>query len=99
MSESESTNTASAERRNTDRRNIGIEFNRRCYDRRDRAFVFLKTVYLSDTNAFGNTYFAKYFEWQGMARESFFNRVLFPDQQAFLASGIKLITAEAEHKY
>src|SRR5436189_1700927 len=87
---------AGAERRGPDRRNYDVDFDRRCFDRRDRAFVFQKTVYLSDTNAFGNTYFAKYFEWQGMVRESFFKRCLVSDYKAFIASGIKLITAEAE---
>ena len=89
------------ELRKVDRRHQDIEFDRRCFDRRDRAFVFNKTVYLSDTNAFGNTYFAKYFEWQGMARESFFERFLVPMQfqQKFFESGIKMITVEAEQKF
>ena len=88
-------------KRAAERRTSQIEFDRRCFDRRDRAFLFNKTVFLSDTNAFGNTYFAKYFEWQGMARESFFERFLVPleYQEAFLKSGIKMITVEAEHKY
>ncbi|SRR5258706_4862832 len=88
-------------KRKKDRRGAQVEFDRRCFDRRDRAFLFNKTVFLSDTNAFGNTYFAKYFEWQGMARESFFERFLVPMQyqEAFIKSGIKMITVEAEHKY
>lgn len=27
------------------------------------------SVYLKDSNAYGNTYFARYFEWQGICRE------------------------------
>ncbi|KHK55742.1 hypothetical protein PI87_11990 [Ralstonia sp. A12] len=29
-------------------------------------------VYLKDSNAFANTYFSRYFEWQGVARERWF---------------------------
>jgi len=87
------------EKRTADRRQSEVEFDRRCFDRRDGSFVFEKTVYLSDTNAFGNTYFAKYFEWQGMAREAFVKRCLVPDFKQLVATGIKLITAEAYHKY
>lgn len=95
----EKVQTQSTERRNKDRRVHVTDYDRRCFDRRDRAFVYEKQVYLSDTNAVGNTYFAKYFEWQGIVRESFFFRCLFPDPQAFAKSGIKLITAEAHMKY
>ncbi len=90
---------ASTERRSTDRRTGEVEFNRRCFDRRDKSFVYEKQVYLSDTNAVGNTYFAKYFEWQGIVRESFFFRCIFPDPAAFAQTGIKLITAEAHMQY
>jgi enediyne biosynthesis thioesterase len=87
------------EKRSADRRSQDIDFDRRCFDRRDGAFVFEKTVYLSDTNAFGNTYFAKYFEWQGMAREAFVKRCLVPNFQQMVSTGIKLITTEAHHTY
>lgn len=87
------------ERRSNDRRLQSVEFDRRCFDRRDGAFVFEKTVYLSDTNAFGNTYFAKYFEWQGMAREAFVKRCLVPDFRQLVMTGVKLITREAHHRY
>lgn len=60
--------------------------------------VFSRRVYLSDTNAEGNTYFANYFEWQGMAREDFF-RVAVPDHMELLRSGIKLITVSAWMKF
>lgn len=96
--ESNSLKSANEQRRQ-DRRVHQVEFDRRCFDRRDKAFVYEKQVYLSDTNAVGNTYFAKYFEWQGIVRESFFFKCLFPDPAAFAKSGIKLITAEAHMKY
>jgi enediyne core biosynthesis thioesterase len=63
-----------------------------------KEFIFEKTVYLSDTNAFGNAYFAKYVEWQGMTREAFF-RVIMPNQNFLIDSGIKLITARAAVEY
>ena len=63
-----------------------------------REFIFKKTVYLVDTNIFGNVYFAHYFEWQGMAREEFFKQI-FPDKDKFLQLGIKFITLEASVKY
>lgn len=89
----------SAEKRQVERRKQAIEFDRRSISRRMRCFYIVKTVYLSDTNAFGNTYFAKYFEWQGMAREAFLARHLVPDVSVLMKSGIKLITAEASHCY
>ena len=93
-------NSGSAdERRQSDRRTVAMDLDRRSYDRRKRCFLFRKTVYLSDTNAFGNTYFAKYFEWQGMAREAFLAKHLVPDATVLMTSGVKLITAEASHVY
>ena len=59
-----------------------------------KEFIFEKTIYLSDTNAFGNAYFSKYFEWQGMAREAFFRHIM-PNPNYLIDSGIKLITKRA----
>ena len=63
-----------------------------------KEFIFEKTVYLSDTNAFTNAYFAKYFEWQGMAREAFFRKIM-PNPNFLLESGINLITKRAAIEY
>ncbi len=63
-----------------------------------KEFVFEKTVYLSDTNAFGNAYFSKYFEWQGMAREAFFRKIM-PNPNFLMESGINLITKKAAIDY
>lgn len=63
-----------------------------------KEFIFEKTVYLTDTNLFGNTYFARYFDWQGMAREAFFKQLI-GDFNKFLQSRIKLVTIEAHIKY
>lgn len=61
-------------------------------------YTFHKTVYLTDTNAFGNTYFARYFDWQGMVREAYL-RVVVPNYLQMFATGIKWITAEAQMIY
>ncbi len=63
-----------------------------------KEFIFEKTVYLSDTNAFGNAYFAKYFEWQGMAREAFFREIM-PDPMYLMKTGLKIITVRAATEY
>lgn len=64
----------------------------------EKEFIYEKTIYLGDTNMFGNVYFAKYFDWQGEARESFINRVL-PNSISLFKSGIKFVTIEASMKY
>ena len=33
-------------------------------------------IYLKDSNAFMNTYFARYFEWQGVCRERWFHECI-----------------------
>lgn len=63
-----------------------------------KEFIFEKTVYLTDTNLYGNVYFARYFDWQGMAREEFFRQVVGEDNK-ILKMGIKLVTIEAHIKY
>lgn len=37
-----------------------------------QTFEHTLTIYLKDSNAYGNTYFARYFEWQGICRERWF---------------------------
>lgn len=64
----------------------------------EKEFIFEKTVYLTDTNLFGNAYFASYFDWQGMAREEFFRQVM-GDKNTFFQSGVKLVTIEASIRY
>lgn len=63
-----------------------------------KEFNFEKTVYLEDTNAFGNVYFARYFDWQGTAREEFFKQIM-PDPKSLMESGIKFITISASMEY
>lgn len=63
-----------------------------------REHLFQKRVFLTDTNAEGNAYFSRYFDWQGMAREDFF-RCAVPDHIEILKAGTKLITVHAWVKY
>jgi acyl-CoA thioesterase FadM len=41
-----------------------------------RGFVYRTLVYIGDATPFGQAYFARYFEWQGKAREEFFRAFL-----------------------
>lgn len=61
-------------------------------------FIFRRRVYLSDTNAQGNVYFARYFEWQGDAREEFFRSAV-PIHESFFSAGYRLLTVEASLEY
>ena len=61
-------------------------------------FVFEKVVYLGDTNAEGNVYFAKYFDWQGQAREAFVKDQI-PNIVDLMKSGLILITCEAYNNF
>ena len=63
-----------------------------------KEFLFSKTVFLTDTNAEGNSYFARYFEWQGMAREDYFRHAV-PDHMEIMKSGTKLITVHSWIKF
>ncbi len=54
------------------------------------------TVYLKDSNAYGNTYFARYFEWQGICRERWFYECVAPDLLQPL--GV-FITKQAQQDY
>jgi acyl-CoA thioesterase FadM len=65
----------------------------------EREFIFEKTVYLTDTNLFGNTYFARYFDWQGMAREAFFKEIIGNAYAVLMQAHIKFVTIEASIKY
>ena len=51
---------------------------------------------LKDSNAYGNNYFAKYFEWQGVCRETWFFTCIASD---FLKSIGVLITKSAFNEY
>jgi len=40
----------------------------------ENTFHHVIDIYLKDSNAFMNTYFARYFEWQGICRERWFHQ-------------------------
>ena len=61
-----------------------------------RTFSHALTIYLKDSNAYGNTYFARYFEWQGVCRERWFYECIAPDM--LQAEGV-FITKHAQQDY
>jgi acyl-CoA thioesterase FadM len=63
-----------------------------------KTFIFETIVYLSDTNAFQNAYFARYFDWQGSAREEFLRQTC-SDIKSLMQSGIIIKTLEASMQY
>jgi len=63
-------------------------------------FVYKKTVYLSETNAEGNVYFARFFDWQGEVREAYLKQGITPEQyQAMVDSKVLMVTANASMEY
>ncbi|WP_454766891.1 acyl-CoA thioesterase [Cupriavidus campinensis] len=53
-------------------------------------------IYLKDSNAFMNTYFARYFEWQGICRERWFHECIHSN---LLAAGGVFVTKRAHQEY
>jgi enediyne core biosynthesis thioesterase len=53
-------------------------------------------IYLKESNAYGNTYFARYFEWQGICRERWFHRCISADM---LQNQGVFITKRAHQEY
>jgi acyl-CoA thioesterase FadM len=64
--------------------------------REGSTFRHALTIYLKDSNAYGNTYFARYFEWQGICRERWFHECVAADM--LQAEGV-FITKHAEQDY
>ncbi|MFW2372262.1 MAG: acyl-CoA thioesterase [Gammaproteobacteria bacterium] len=54
------------------------------------------TPYLKDSNAYGNIYFARYFEWQGLCREKWFSECICPNMFELEGS---LVTKSAHNDY
>lgn len=61
-----------------------------------KTYVYDFTTYLKDSNAQGNNYFARYFEWQGMCREAWFFECIAKD---FLQPLGVFITKQAHNEY
>ena len=54
------------------------------------------TPYLKDSNAYGNIYFARYFEWQGLCREKWFSECVCHNMFELKGS---LVTRSAANDY
>ena len=61
-----------------------------------KTFHHAVDIYLKDSNAFMNTYFARYFEWQGVCRERWFHECIHGN---LLATGGVFITKRAHQEY
>jgi enediyne biosynthesis thioesterase len=61
-----------------------------------RTFRHTIDIYLKDSNAYTNTYFSRYFEWQGICRERWFHACIAPDM---LQSQGLFITKRAHTEY
>ncbi len=66
----------------------------------DNAFCYCRTVYLTDTNAEGNVYFARYFDWQGETREAYLKSGISPEEyRAMVVSKTRMVTVNARVDY
>lgn len=61
-----------------------------------KTFHHVIDIYLKDSNAFMNTYFARYFEWQGICRERWFFECI---DNNLLGTGGAFVTKRAHHEY
>jgi acyl-CoA thioesterase FadM len=61
-----------------------------------RTFRHSIDIYLKDSNAYANTYFSRYFEWQGVCRERWFHQCIAAD---LLQSRGVFITKRAHTEY
>ena len=82
-----------------ERRSQDINYKRRAYDRRTKTFLYERTIHLGDTNLFGSVYFARYFDFQGEAREEFLKYFMGNDLPAFMAQKFGIVTVEARCQY
>jgi len=87
------------ELRKEDRRKRGKDFKLRQFDRRERTYFYLRKVFLTDTNAYTNVYFAQYFDFMGEAREALLKFLLGPHVDAFLKTGVTLLTVQANLRF
>ncbi len=63
-------------------------------------FVFDKVVFLGDTNAEGNVYFARFFDWQGEVREAYLRQSITPEEWAGMTKArARLVTVRASTEY
>lgn len=70
--------------------------NRYPWPKKHKTFRYSIDICLKDSNAYGNTYFARYFEWQGVCRERWFYECISADMLQSL--GV-FITKDAHQEY
>ena len=66
------------------------------YDLAEKTYEHRIETWLKDSNAYANTYFSRYFEWQGMCREAWFFRCISADMLQHM--GV-FITKKAHNDY
>lgn len=62
----------------------------------NKTFKHTIDIYLKDSNAYANTYFARYFEWQGICRERWFFQCI--SQDMLQTQGV-FVTKRAHPEY
>lgn len=87
------------QKREQDRRSQVINYKRRVYDRRAKTFLHERTIHLGDTNLFGSVYFARFFDFQGEAREEFLQYFMGDDLPTFMAQKYGMVTVDARCTY
>jgi acyl-CoA thioesterase FadM len=74
----------------------GIDLRYAPAPREASTFRYAFDIYLKDSNAYTNTYFSRYFEWQGVCRERWFHQCISADMLQSL--GV-FITKRAHTEY
>lgn len=65
-----------------------------------KSFLYDRSVYLPDTNAEGNAYFARYFDWQGETREAYLKQGITKEEyKTMLRTKTRLVTVKASNEY
>lgn len=65
-----------------------------------KSFVYNRNIYLPDTNAEGNAYFARYFDWQGETREAYLKQGITREEYVtMLRTKTRLVTVRASNEY
>ena len=87
-------------KREKQRRQTHIDYNRRCFDRRGKTFYYQRSVHIGDTQFMGGTvYYAQYWDFVGEAREELLRYLLQDDLNRLLSEQIMLITATCKGEY
>lgn len=78
---------------------FGITQNSSTASRREKfqlkmTFNHVIDVYLKDSNATGNVYFARHFEWQGICRERWFHQCIQED----MLQGVGVFVTKSAHQ-